>query len=58
MTTEEGLVDIVAVAAHLQVANGQIYRWVDAKGLLARRAGQLLRFKHSQVEEWGASGGD
>ena len=58
MTTEEGLVDIAAVAAHLQVANDQIYRWVDAKGLLARRAGQLLRFKLSQVEEWVASGGD
>ena len=49
---EEGWVDITEVAAHLRVTKDSIYRWVDSKGLPARKVGRLLRFKLSQVDEW------
>lgn len=52
MVAEEGWVDIVEVAAHLRVNKESIYRWVDSKGLPARKVGRLLRFKLSQVDEW------
>ena len=58
MATEEGWVDIVEVAAHLQVTKDSIYRWVDTKGFPARRVGRLLRFRLSEVDEWVKAGGD
>ena len=58
MATEEGWVGISEVAAHLQVAKESIYRWIDSKGFPARRAGRLLRFRLSEVDEWVKSGGE
>ena len=52
MAIEEGWVGIADVAAHLQVAKESIYRWVNSKGFPAHRAGRLLRFKLSEVDEW------
>ena len=48
------------VAQHLGVAKESIYRWVEKKGLPARRVGRLLRFKLSEIDEWvqAASGTD
>ena len=58
MCPMENWVNITEVAAHLQVTKDSIYRWVDAKGFPAHRAGRLLRFKLSEVDEWVRSGGD
>ena len=40
------------VAAHLDIGEDFIYRWVKSRGLPARMAGRLLRFKLSQVDAW------
>ena len=58
MTSTESWVDIVEVAAHLQVARESVYRWVDSKGFPAHRVGRLLRFRLSEVDEWVRTGGD
>lgn len=52
MAAKEGWVGIGEVAAHLRVARESIYRWIDSKGLPAYRAGRLLRFKLSEVDDW------
>lgn len=58
MTSTENWVDIAEVAAHLQVTKDSIYRWVDSKGFPSHRAGRLLRFKLSEVDDWVRSGSD
>ena len=58
MSPTENWVDIAEVAAHLQVTKDSIYRWVDSKGFPAHRAGRLLRFKLSEVDDWVRSGSD
>ena len=65
MAPEERWVGVEDVAAHLGVAKDSVYRWVEAKGLPARRVGRLLRFRLSEVDHWvetgagdGASGSD
>ena len=40
------------VAAHLGVVRESVYRWVESRGLPARRVGRLLRFRLSQVDAW------
>jgi excisionase family DNA binding protein len=40
------------VAQHLGVAKESIYRWIDGKGLPARRVGRLWKFKLSEVDDW------
>ena len=52
MASEEGLVGIADVAAHLSVGKDSIYRWVDSKNFPVRRVGRLLRFCLSEVDEW------
>lgn len=52
MAPEERWVGVEDVAAHLQVAKESIYRWIDSKGFPAHRAGRLLRFKLSEVDNW------
>jgi len=45
------------VAAHLGVGKDSIYRWVEKRGLPARKVGRLLRFKLSEVDAWVRAGG-
>ena len=52
MSPDERWVGVEEVAAHLQVGKDSIYRWVEAKGLPARRVGRLLRFRLSEVDAW------
>ena len=52
MSTEERWVNVEEVAKHLGVRKESVYRWIDKKGFPAHRAGRLLRFKLSEVDEW------
>ena len=52
MTAEERWVDVVTVASHLGVTKDTIYRWIDQKDFPAHRAGRLLRFKLSEIDDW------
>ena len=54
---EERWVGVYDVAAHLGVGKDSIYRWVESRGLPARKVGRLLRFKLSQVDAWVEAGG-
>lgn len=58
MSPSEKWVDIAEAAAHLRVTKDSIYRWVDSKGFPAHRAGRLLRFELSAVDDWVRSGSD
>ena len=49
---EERWVGVDEVAAHLGVVRESVYRWVESRGLPARRVGRLLRFRLSQVDAW------
>ena len=57
MTTQERWVDVDEVAKHIGVRKESVYRWIDKKGFPAHRAGRLLRFKLSEVDEWVRSEG-
>ena len=57
MASEEGWVNIGEVAAHLSVGKDTIYRWIDTRGFPGRKAGRLLRFRLSEVDEWVEAGG-
>jgi len=57
MTTEERWVSVEDVAAHLGVNRDSVYRWIEKKGLPARRVGRLFRFKLSEVDDWVREGG-
>ena len=48
----EPWVSVAEVAAHLGVAKDSVYRWIETKGLPARKLGRLWKFKISEVDEW------
>lgn len=50
--TPEPWSTIAEVAAHLQVAEDTVLRWIQRKGFPAHRAGRVWRFKISEVDEW------
>jgi excisionase family DNA binding protein len=52
MTTEEPWVGIEEVTKHMNVRRETIYRWIEKNGFPAHRAGRLLRFKISEIDEW------
>jgi excisionase family DNA binding protein len=54
---DERWVGVDDVAAHLGVGKDSIYRWVENRGLPARKVGRLLRFKLSEVDAWVDAGG-
>jgi excisionase family DNA binding protein len=59
--TAEPWVSVDDVAAHLGVRKDSIYRWIEHRGLPAKKIGKLWKVKLSEVDEWvrarGASGG-
>lgn len=57
MVVAERWVGVDDVATHLGVGKDSVYRWVDSRGLPARKVGRLLRFKLSEVDAWVDSGG-
>jgi len=52
MITEEQWVDISDVSGHLKVNKETIRRWIKNHDFPAHRAGNLLRFKLSEVDAW------
>jgi excisionase family DNA binding protein len=48
----EPWVSVDDVAKHLGVVKDSIYRWIERRGLPARRVGRLWKFKLSEVDEW------
>lgn len=57
MGPDERWVGVDDVARHLGVGKDSIYRWVESRGLPARKVGRLLRFKLSEVDAWVEAGG-
>jgi len=52
MDTEEKWVSVEGVAEHLDVTKDTIYRWIRERDFPSHRAGNLLRFKLSEVDAW------
>jgi excisionase family DNA binding protein len=48
----ESWVSVEHVAAHLGVRKDSIYRWIEHRGLPARRIGKLWKLKLSEVDAW------
>lgn len=44
------------IARHLGVTTFSVYRWIEGKGLPARRVGRSWRFKKDEVDRWVESG--
>jgi excisionase family DNA binding protein len=55
--TTEPWVSVDELAQHLGVAKDSVYRWIERKGLPARKVGKLWKFKLSEVDEWVRTGG-
>jgi excisionase family DNA binding protein len=53
----EPWVSVDDLARHLGVAKDSVYRWIERKGLPARKVGKLWKFKLSEVDEWVRAGG-
>ena len=48
----EPWVSVDDVTQHLGVTKDSVYRWIERKGLPARKVGKLWKFKLSEVDEW------
>jgi excisionase family DNA binding protein len=53
----EAWATLAETAAHLQVAEETIHRWIRKKSMPAHRVGRNWRFKLSEIDEWVRSGG-
>jgi excisionase family DNA binding protein len=53
----EPWVSVDDLAQHLGVAKDSVYRWIEKKGLPARKVGRLWKFKLSEVDDWVRAGG-
>jgi hypothetical protein len=40
------------VSAYLGIRRGTVYKWVERRGLPARKIGRLLKFRRSEVDKW------
>jgi len=56
MASDERWVGVDDVASHLTVGKDSVYRWVEKRGLPARKVGRLLRFRLSEVDAWVEAG--
>jgi excisionase family DNA binding protein len=52
MDTDEKWVGVEGVTEHLDVTKDTIYRWIKDRNFPSHKAGNLLRFKLSEVDEW------
>lgn len=52
MDTKEQWVDIDDVSVHLKVNKDTVRRWIKERDFPSNRAGNLLRFKLSEVDAW------
>jgi excisionase family DNA binding protein len=48
----EPWVSVDDLAHHLGVTKDSVYRWIERKGLPARKIGKLWKFKLSEVDDW------
>lgn len=48
----EPWVSVEEVAKHLGVAKDSVYRWIETRGLPARRVGRLWKFRLTEVDAW------
>jgi excisionase family DNA binding protein len=48
----EPWVSVDVVAAHLGVRKDSVYRWIDSRGLPARKIGKLWKLNLSEVDAW------
>ena len=40
------------ISAYLGIRRGTVYKWVERRGLPARKIGRLLKFRRSEVDRW------
>jgi excisionase family DNA binding protein len=52
----EPWVSVDVLAQHLGVTKDSVYRWIERKGLPARKVGKLWKFKLSEVDAWVRAG--
>jgi excisionase family DNA binding protein len=55
MTTEPW-VSVDELSKHLGVTKDSVYRWIERRGLPARKLGKLWKFKISEVDQWVRTG--
>jgi excisionase family DNA binding protein len=48
----EPWMSIQEVAAHVGVGKDSVYRWIEKRGLPARKIGKLWKLKLSEVDAW------
>lgn len=58
MATAEHWVSVDEVSEHLAVNKDTVYRWIETKNFPAHKAGRLLRFKLSEVDDWVRADGE
>jgi excisionase family DNA binding protein len=58
MDTVEQWADLDDVSAHLKVNKKTITRWIKERAFPSHRAGNLLRFKISEVDAWVREGSE
>ena len=49
---DERWLSVDDVSAYLGIRRGTVYKWVERRGLPARKIGRLLKFRCSEVDEW------
>jgi len=54
--TAEPWVSVDELAKHLGVTKDSVYRWIERRGLPARKIGKLWKFKISEVDQWVRTG--
>ncbi len=53
----EPWVSVEEVARHLGVAKDSVYRWIESRGLPAKKVGRLWKFRLTEVDGWVNAGG-